>query len=207
MRTTIRSVAILVTTLFMAQCACAPAMAQTAADLGVDPKGAAALALTDHDHAPGSCHVRLAKNGMQLPDPSCTPGSINPTVTATVLADPRWRTGMVRDKLTSEQAKEIVYSWYGIAKPDHNTGQDQTCELDHLVDLDNGGADSLENIWPQCQAPGAPPVAVGEREFKIKDRFAEHDVMRLVKQGADLADIQRRIAEDWTQFIQAARAN
>ena len=70
-----------------------------------------------------------------------------------------------------------------------------------MVDIGAGGADSLANIWPQCERPGAPPVAVGEREFKTKDRFAEHDVMRLIKGGADLATVQRQIAADWTLFL------
>lgn len=177
------------------------AAALSAQDLGVDPKLAAALALTEHDHAPGSCHFRIAKNGMRLPDPSCTPGAVNPSVTVEVLNDTRWRTGMVRDKITSEAQKEIVYSWYGVDKPTGNSGAMQTCELDHLVDIGAGGADSLENIWPQCQ-PEDKPVPIGQREFKIKDRFAEHAVVRQAKQTADLYSLQRRIADDWTQFIE-----
>jgi len=108
---------------------------------------------------------------------------------------------MVRDKLTSPAVKMRVYIWYGITPPKGNVGQNQTCEMDHLVDLASGGADSLDNVWPECQAPGSAPVPVGKREFKIKDAFAEHDVMRLVKGGADLAQLQRRIAQDWTQFV------
>jgi hypothetical protein len=44
-------------------------------------------------------------------------------------------------------------------------------------------------------------VPVGQREFKIKDAHAELSLMRAIKAGADLEDIQRRIAEDWTQFL------
>lgn len=169
----------------------------------IDPRASLPLAPVAADHAPGSCHARLAANGMQLPDPACSPGAINPTVTAAVLRDPAFRTGAVRDQLTSAAAKRKVYVWYGIAPPQGNAGQNQICELDHVIDLGAGGSDALENIWPQCQRPGSPPVQVGEREFKIKDRFAEHDAVRQIKAGADLADIQRRIAQDWTQFIEA----
>lgn len=168
---------------------------------GLNPLATQALGPSASDHAPGSCHVRKAADGYQLPDPACTPGAINPTLTASMLLNPAFRTGMVRDKITTEIQKRKVYSWYGITPPVNNTGANQTCELDHLIDLASGGADSLDNIWPQCQAPGAAPVLIGVREFKIKDRFAEHDVMRLLKNGASLADIQRRIAQDWTQFI------
>jgi hypothetical protein len=178
-------------------------LALSAALAGIDPKASVPLSPVAADHEPGSCHVRYAANGMGLPDPLCSPGAINPTLTIEVLLDPDFRTGMVRDHLTSADAKRKTYIWYGITPPAHNTGPDQTCELDHVVDIGAGGADSLANIWPQCQAPGAPPVAVGDREFKTKDRFAEHSVMRLIKGGADLAATQRKIAADWTQFLPA----
>lgn len=175
-----------------------------AALAGIDPRASQPFSVTPSDHAPGSCHVRKAADGMQLPDPNCTPGAVNPTLTVAILLNPAFRTGMVRDKLTSPAVKMKVYIWYGITPPKDNVGQNQTCEMDHVVDLASGGADSLDNVWPQCQAPGAPSVAVGNREFKIKDAFAEHDVMRQVRAGANLADLQRRIAQDWTQFIGTA---
>jgi hypothetical protein len=170
----------------------------------VDPLATVPLAAVAADHAPGSCHVRIAANGMQLPDPLCTPGAINPTITAEVLRDPTFRTGTVRDQLTSAARKQIVYVWYGITKPKHNVGPDQVCEIDHLVSLGLGGSDALANLWPQCQPAGAPSVAVGQREFKIKDAVAELSLMRQVKAGADLGTIQHEIAEDWTQFLPPA---
>ena len=42
-----------------------------------DPKASVPLAPTAADHAPGRCHVRIAADGYQLPDPLCTPGSMN----------------------------------------------------------------------------------------------------------------------------------
>lgn len=183
----------IIVALAMGLAQCAPAAAYQ-----IDPKATSALALTDHDHAPGSCHFRHAANGMQLPDPACTPGAVNPTVTADVLRDPTFRTGTVRDQLTTAAQKQIVYSWYGVSKPDHNTGQDQVCEIDHLVSIGLGGSDALENLWPQC---GPADVPVGQREFKVKDAHAELSLMRQIKAGADLDSIQRKIADDWTQFI------
>lgn len=170
-----------------------------AAALGaVNPLASQPLAPTAATHAPGSCHVRHAANGMQLPDPLCTPGAINPTVTGDVLRDPTFRTGTVRDQLTSAGQKQIVYVWYGITKPAGNVGPNQVCEIDHLVSLGLGGSDALQNLWPQC---GPASVPVGQREFKVKDAHAELSLMRQIKAGADLFDIQRRIAQDWTQFI------
>ena len=44
----------------------------------------------------------------------------------------------------------MTYEWYGLARPYENNGDNQVCELDHLVPLELGGADGLGNIWPQC---------------------------------------------------------
>ena len=164
----------------------------------IDPKASVPLAPVASEHAPGSCHFRIAGNGMRLPDPACTPGAVNPTITADVLRDPSFRTGEERDDLTSEAAKKVVYDWYGVTPPDDNRGPGQVCELDHLISIGLGGSDALENIWPQC---GPVDVPVGQREFKIKDAHAELGLMRQVKAGADLAEIQHKIADDWTQFI------
>lgn len=184
--------------------ALALAAALSAADLHIDPKASQPLAQVAADHAPGFCHYRIAANGAPLPDPACTPGAVNPTLTLSVLRDPRFLTGMVRDKLTSAADKRKVYAWYGVEPPKDNDGQNQTCELDHVIDLSAGGADSLANIFPQCQLPTDPLKPVGERWFKLKDRFAEHYMIRQVKSGAidaaGLAALQKQIAEDWTQL-------
>lgn len=174
------------------------AAAVNCASFHIDPVASQPLAVTAATHAPGSCHVRIS-HGYPIPDPTCTPGAVNPTVTAAVLKDPAFRTACVRDAATSEGRKEITYSWYGITPPANNRGPSQTCELDHLVSIGLGGADTLDNIWPQCGGP--PGAAVGQRFFKVKDAHAELSLMRQVKAGADLRTIQTRIAQDWTQFI------
>jgi hypothetical protein len=171
----------------------------------IDPAANQQLAPTAATHPPGSCHMRHAANGMQLPDPLCTPGAVNPTVTGDVLRNPKFRTTCVRDKGTSADAKRQTYVWYGITPPANNaTGATQICELDHLVSIGLGGSDDLANIWPQC---GPANVQVGQREFKVKDAHAELGLMRDIKAGADLPTIQRNVAQDWTQFIVAPGAH
>lgn len=169
----------------------------------IDTLASVPLAPVAADHGFGECHVRLAADGQPLPDPACTPGAVNPTLTVEVLRHKDFRTGLLRDKVTSAAEKRKVYAWYGIAPPAHNTGANQTCELDHVIDLGAGGGDGLANIWPQCQLPTDPPVPVGDRHFEDKDRHAEHVMMAAIKAGAtdaQLADLQKRIAADWTQL-------
>ena len=93
------------------------------------------------------------------------------------------------------------YSWYRLLHPVHNDGQDKICELDHLVPLELGGADTLDNIWHQC---GPNAVGLRERYFKIKD-IVENYLTAMVKAGKmDLDEARKGIAIDWTQYLQAA---
>jgi len=149
---------------------------------------------------PSTCRTRV-KNGFLLPDPACTPGAVNPTITTDVLQDSSFRTACVRGHASSPADKNQTYVNYGISHPDHNTGQTQTCELDHLISLELGGADTVDNIWPQC---GPDNVALSERYFKRKDSV-ENFLAKQVRDGKmSLADAQKGIAEDWTQFLAAS---
>ena len=152
--------------------------------------------------AAGQCHVRMS-NGFPIPDPACTPGAVNPTLTADVLRAPGFTTKCVRNDASTEAEKNQTYVWYSIPHPQNNTGSSQTCELDHLVSLELGGADTLDNIWPQCGPSG---VALGKRYFKEKDTV-ENYLAKQVKDGAmDLATAQKGIATDWTQYLHDAQA-
>jgi hypothetical protein len=148
------------------------------------------------------CKTGKAANGFPIPDPKCTPGAINPTLTAKVLQDPAFTTKCVRNDATTEEQKKSVYAAYGIEEPQHNEGQTQVCELDHLVSLEVGGADTLDNIWPQC---GPANVELSQRFFKQKDQVEDHlgDFVRHGK--TDLGEAQKRIAADWTEFLEAAK--
>jgi hypothetical protein len=151
--------------------------------------------------ADGSCKIGR-KNGFPIPDTHCTPGAINPTVTLAVLTNANFRTCCVRDQVESETAKRVAYGWYGLQAPSNNVGQSMTCELDHLVPLELGGGDSMDNIWPQC-GPGG--VTLNQRYFKQKD-LVEMYLAGQVKAGAmDLSKAQHAIAQDYTQFLAAAR--
>ena len=141
------------------------------------------------------------RRGNVLPDPGCTPGGINPAVTAEVLRDGSWETRCDRNCETSEAQKHVAYRWYDIQKPQRNSGENQVCELDHLVPLELGGADGLGNIWPEC---GPDEAMLRDRNFKVKDRV-ENYLADEVKAGRmPLGAAQRGIAQDWTQYLAAA---
>jgi len=148
------------------------------------------------------CKTRKAANGFPLPDPKCTPGAFNPTLTAKVLQDPAFTTKCVRNDATTEEDKKSVYAAYGIEEPQNNKDETQFCELDHLVSLEVGGADTLDNIWPQC---GPADVGLSQRFFRQKDQVEDH-LGEMVSHGkVDLGETQKRIAADWTEFLEAAK--
>ena len=162
----------------------------------------ASKALPPGAPAKSGCNTRQVANGHPLPDTRCTPGAINPTLTAKVLQDPAFSTKCVRNDPTSEEEKHSTYRAYGIPEPANNDGQNQTCELDHLVPLELGGSDTLDNIWPQCGPSG---VELRDRFFKLKDMVEDH-LAEFVRHGkVDLEDVQKRIAADWTEFLEAAK--
>lgn len=143
----------------------------------------------------------IMRRGYPVPDPRCTPGGIDPSVTAEVLRNRAWRTRCIRNCQTSEAEKHITYRWYGMRVPRRNHGESQVCELDHLVPLELGGADGLGNIWPEC---GPSAVALDKRYFKIKDRVENYLAGEVRSGRMPLATAQRGIATDWTQYLDAA---
>jgi hypothetical protein len=71
-----------------------------------------------------------------------------------------------------------------------------------LVPLELGGADTLDNIWPQCDPN---QVSFAKRSFKQKDAV-ENYLAEQVKMGKmSLQKAQTGIAADWTQFLGQAQ--
>jgi hypothetical protein len=167
---------------------------------GVNPTDSKPLEAVTAD---SGCVLKTRK-GFKLPDPACTPGATNPTVDLTVLQSGKFKTGCERDTASSSTEKRTTYGAYKLKRPTPNNGQKQTCELDHLVSLELGGADTLDNIWPQCGPSG---VSLAKRYFKIKDGV-ENYLARKVRSGEiSLTDAQRGIASDWTQYIDESVAH
>jgi hypothetical protein len=111
------------------------------------------------------CKIRTGTANQPMPDPACTPGAINPTVTLNIIQSGRLRTGCVRNCITTQFQKGSEYDLYGVHK------DRATCELDHLVPLKLGGADSLDNIWPQCGPFGSAGMKI---YFKEKDMVEDY---------------------------------
>ena len=120
-----------------------------------------------------------------------------------ILKNPDFKTGCERDKASSADKKKQTYGWYGITKPADNSGPHMVCELDHLVSIELGGADTLDNIWPQC---GPDAVTLNERFFKQKDLVENYLAAQIRAGKMKKGDVQKGIAKDWTQYLDGATA-
>lgn len=137
-----------------------------------------AVVVDDAHLRPGTCHPRTTRAGV-LPDPGCTPGAVDPALTAAVICAPGWSTTRVRPPAQATgRYKVLAEDAYSLGAPD---------EYDHLVPLTLGGASATTNLWPE---PGSIPNA--------KDTV-ENALHRAVCAGRiTLPAAQARIATDWT---------
>ena len=114
---------------------------------------------------------------LALPDPIMTPGAADPSATLQVIC--RHNTKSRRRVRPETRAK--VLADYNIALVDQ-----YHYELDHLVPLAIGGANTAANLWPQPQD-----------EADLKD-VLENRIQDQVCSGAvPLVQAQHEIAEDW----------
>lgn len=131
-----------------------------------------------------------SRNG--LPDPVCSPGAVDPSVTQANLASTVCKRGYaksVRPPLSvSSHLKRQVMRAYGIM------GSMRDYEADHLVSLELGGdPTSTLNIWPE---PWSGPEGAHAKDA------VENQLHRLVCSGRmPLAEAQHRIASDWKRAL------
>lgn len=120
-----------------------------------------------------------------LPNSTLTPGRTT-NATREDICEPGY-TRKVRS--VSASLKRRVYASYGRTRQ-----PGVCCEVDHLIPLELGGANSKENLWPQ---PWNGDPAKNQWGAKEKDQL-ENRLHRLVCSGKlDLPTAQQAIARDW----------
>jgi len=161
---------------------------------GALPFSRASAFAVQRQPAPGSCRAR-GSGLYELPDPSCTPGALNPAVTsATVrrtICRSGWTSTVRPPESVSEPEKYASMRAYGDPR------RASAYEYDHLVPLELGGAvNDARNLWPE------PDYAVRDGYYlNPKDRL-EGALNRLVCDGSmPLARAQSLIARDWVSAM------
>ena len=149
---------------------------------------------------PGTCHYRDSR-GYDLPDPACTPGSIDPSVTSANIDQTICRSGgytsSVRPPETlTEPAKQASMAAYSDPLPTSRT------ELDHLIPLSLGGSSDLANLWAQPDQ-GSPAAFSPDDPYGINAKDGVEDVLhQAVCHGrVPLAATREAIASNWTTAL------
>ncbi len=170
--------ALVALTLIVTACASGTAAPASAPSTSADPLPAATAT-----NYPAHCQ---AQDHNELPDPSCTPGAINPTVTqetiGRTICTPGWTETVRPPTSYTNRIKQAAIRAYGqYAGPDP-----ASYELDHLISLELGGSPSaVANLWPEQ----------GLHNAKDPVENAAH---RAICAGQiTLADAQHAIATDW----------
>lgn len=150
---------------------------------------------------PGTCRLRQAAVGGPLPDPACTPGSLDPAVTAATLSTTVCREGgyaaSVRPPLAVTAAvKRRLLAAYGIPLRDV-----ATYEADHLVAISTGGSSSTLNLWPE---PDTVMTATPSRYVhNDKDAVEGWTFDALCAGTIQLGALQHAMAGNWSTAVAA----
>ena len=121
-----------------------------------------------------------------MPDPSCTPGAVNPAVTQATLGQTICVPGYTKTIRPSESITEPE-KLASMAAYGYSDRSPSDFEYDHLVSLELGGAvNDPRNLWPESGASPNPKDSV------------ENALHRMVCDGQiPLAQAQHIIATDW----------
>jgi hypothetical protein len=137
----------------------------------------------------GTCHV--SGFGLYvLPDPNCTPGATDPTVTRANIDRTICTKGWTSTVRPSEDYTETLKRQQMVAYSE--TGPLSDYEEDHLIPLELGGSPtSPQNLWPE---PGASP--------NPKDAVEDVANAAVCDGRMTLASAQQAIASNWIAFGQ-----
>jgi hypothetical protein len=125
-----------------------------------------------------------------LPDHDLTPGAAT-DLTAKQICRTRW--GKDQRHVTAKMKREVfaIYALTGNHDPACTRDKrGRRCEIDHLISRELGGADVIENLWPQPYG-GRPWNAV--RKDRVENRLHKEVCAGRIA----LEDAQREIATDY----------
>ncbi len=116
------------------------------------------------------------------PDPTLTPG-----VTREVTVKELCRVGSTKDaRHVTAKMKREVFHRYGFVDGEFKPGD---YEIDHFMSLEIGGANDINNLWPQPYK--------GQWTARMKDVVETNLHRRMCKGQLTLTQIQMIIKSDW----------
>lgn len=143
---------------------------------------AAPAHVAPHVTISGPCYYR---DHGQLPDPHCTPGSVNPAVTQGDIYSTICRWGWTRTVRQPESVTERFK--YDVAYPAYGIPEGRRTILDDLIPLELGGRSAPANWWPEQRQAS---YAKDKVENALNDAVCSGQVT--------LKAAQKAIAVNWT---------
>lgn len=138
------------------------------------------------------CHMNGTTPAAYLPDPACTPGAVDDTVTqdniGSTICVSGYTTKIRPPASATDKVKQTMYGDYGLS-------DGTASELDHLVSLELGGSNDARNLWVE---PGKIPNPKDTVENTLHKAVCDHKVT--------LAAAQQAIAADWTTALSVTGA-
>jgi len=126
-----------------------------------------------------------------VPDASKTPGLARSGLSKATICATKWGKD---ERHVTQAMKDKVFSLYGYSGyqdkrcvPDPNV---KTCEIDHLISREVGGADDVSNLWPQ--AYGSTPW-----NAHLKDKLENRLHKELCKGNITLQEARDSLTNDW----------
>jgi hypothetical protein len=116
-----------------------------------------------------------------LPDPECTPGAVMAGITVDVVCHQSTR----ERRHVEPSVHREAFAEYGFTFPQPRGA----FEVDHLIPLELGGDNTIENLWAQ---PASPRPG-----FHEKDHVEDYLHRRVCSGVMTLEEAQRVIAADW----------
>lgn len=134
----------------------------------------------------------LAQAG-DVPDLSLTPGVVRAGLTKQKICSIKWGKDERHVTDTMKQEAFTRYGFTGYDDPRCVPAGKRTCEIDHLISRELGGADEIANLWPQ--AYGTSPWNATLKD-KLENRLNKEMCAGLhVLEGCE-GHVRERLARD-----------
>jgi hypothetical protein len=125
-----------------------------------------------------------------IPNLNKTPGAIRSGLTKEKICTTKW--GKDERHVTAAMKRQIfeLYGYSGYGDPHCVPAGKRTCEIDHLISRELGGADVVENLWPQAYGT-SPWNAV------LKDKLENRLHKEMCANRITLAQARSMLVNDW----------
>ena len=127
-----------------------------------------------------------------IPNLQITPGAVRAGLSKTKICSIKW--GKDERHVTAAMKRQVfaAYGYSGYDDPRCVPAGKRTCEIDHLISRELGGADEVSNLWPQAYGT-SPWNAV------LKDKLENRLHKELCAGKITLKSARDMLVTDWRE--------